>query len=111
MQVLYNMKSCESIGEILGTFVFVYIALTQTEPLTIAVGLFVGIMIAVSFGSKAYLNPGIAIGDYSRNEVLKQEGTNGTDAMSYIGSELLGVVLAVIVVYVQNQTCGKQGEN
>lgn len=104
------MKTCESIGEILGTFVFVYVALTQSEPLTIAVGLFVGMMIAISFGSKGYLNPGIAIGDYSKNQVLTKEGITGTDTMSYIGSELLGVMFAVIAVYIKNQTSNKLGE-
>ena len=99
------MKTSECVGEILGMFVFIYIALTQTEPLIIVTGLFVGIMIAASFGSKAYLNPGIAIGDYSKDQIIKSENQiTGRDTTSYIGCELLGVVLAVILVYIQNET-------
>ena len=98
------MKSCECIGEVLGTFLFVYIALTQTEPLIIATGMFVGMMIAISLGSKGYLNPGTAIGEYSQGQVLATENSiNGRDTTSYIGCELLGVVLAVILVYLKNE--------
>lgn len=99
------MKTSECIGEVLGMFVFVYIALTQTEPLIIVTGFFVGIMIAASLGSKSYLNPGIVVGSYAE-EKLKESANNdnGRDAISYIGCELLGVVLAVLLVYIKNET-------
>jgi len=84
--------------------VFIYIALTHTEPLIIVTGLFVGMMIAASLGSKSYLNPGFVIGDYAQGELV--EGGNsvdGRDATSYIGCELIGVVLAIILVHIKNE--------
>jgi glycerol uptake facilitator-like aquaporin len=102
------MKTAECIGEVLGMFVFVYIALTQKEPLIIVTGLFVGIMIAASFGSKSYLNPGVVIADYGRSQITKSESGSsdftGREATSYIGCELLGAVLAIILTYIQHES-------
>lgn len=97
------MKTSECIGEVVGMFVFVYIALTQKEPLVIVIGLFIAIMISVSFGSKSYLNPGIVIGDYAKDKISQSDTNNmtGQDAIGYIGCELLGVVLAVLLVHLQ----------
>jgi glycerol uptake facilitator-like aquaporin len=92
----------EYIGEALGTFVFVYIALTQTEPITIAVGLFVGILIAMTFRSKSFLNPGIAIGNYFGaycDPDNKSKYITGDEAVKYIGAEFVGVALSLAVFY------------
>lgn len=95
MSVLYIIMNCEYVGEAIGMFVFVYIALTSSDPIQIAVALFIGILIAATFKSNAYLNPGIAIGSYADGRV------SGDVTAKYVGSELIGVALALGALYVQ----------
>ena len=82
----------EYIGEALGMFVFVYIALTQSDPITIAVGLFIGIVIAATFKSKAFLNPAIALASYGTGD-----NVTGDQCAFYIGGELVGAGAALAV--------------
>ena len=87
------------IGEALGMFVFVYIALTQSDPITIAVGLFIGIVIAVTFKSKAFLNPAIALASYGKGDNI-----SGDECAFYIGGELVGAAAALgIFMLFKNQ--------
>ena len=59
----------------------------------IAVGLFVGILIAATFKSNSYLNPGIAIANYANGNI------SGDETLKYIGSEFIGVALSLGLFY------------
>jgi glycerol uptake facilitator-like aquaporin len=86
--------SSQYIGETIGTFIFVYIALTNpTDPVAIAVGLFIGILIAITFKSNAYLNPATALANYANGNI------KGDETCAYIGAELAGVLLSLGLFY------------
>lgn len=91
------------IGEILGTFIFVYVAITESDPIRIAVALFIGIIIAMAFGSKGFLNPAVALGTYGKDQLNEGNTVSGRDTTLYIGCELLGVLIALGFVYLKNQ--------
>lgn len=76
------------IAEAVGSFIFFSIVLTKNDPIFIAVGFLIGILIA-SIASHAHLNPAISTMAYIKGDM------SGEIAIGYIGSQLLGAILAV----------------
>ena len=73
----------EYIAEGAGSFVFFAIIFTQKNPILMAVGLLIGILIA-SIASQGHLNPAISTISYIRGEM------SGEVAVGYIVSQLIG---------------------
>ncbi len=86
------------LSEALGTFVFLLIILATGDPVMIAVGLLIGILIA-QIASPAHLNPAVT------GMMWMQGKVNNTDAVMFVGAQLLAAVLAV---YWWNQMKNKQ---
>jgi glycerol uptake facilitator-like aquaporin len=78
----------EYVAEALGSFVFFTIILTKNDPIFIAVGLLVGIMIA-SIASQAHINPGVTAMAYMKGDMT------GDKSIGYVASQLVGAILAV----------------
>ncbi len=76
------------LSEMLGSFVFFIIILATGDPLMIAVGLLIGILVA-QLASQAHLNPAVTAMMWSQGKV------SNTEAVWYVGAQLLGAVLAV----------------
>jgi glycerol uptake facilitator-like aquaporin len=75
------------IAEGAGSFVFFAIVFTQKNPILIAVGLLIGILIA-SIASQSHLNPAISTVSYIKGEM------SGEVAVGYIISQLIGAYAA-----------------
>lgn len=76
------------LSEALGTFVFFLIILATGDPIMIAVGLLIGILLA-QLASPAHLNPAVTAMMWMQGKV-----TNN-DAIMFVGAQLLGAILAV----------------
>ena len=76
------------IAEAVGSFVFFAIVLTKGEPVMIAVGLLVGILIA-TIASQGHLNPCISLMSYING------GMSGDEALSYIAAQIVGAIGAI----------------
>ena len=78
----------EYIAEAIGTFIFCSIILTKNEPIFIAVGLLIGIIIA-SIASQAHLNPAVTTMAYMNGNM------DGERSIGYVTSQLVGAIMAV----------------
>jgi|LauGreDrversion4_2_1035121.scaffolds.fasta_scaffold582093_2 glycerol uptake facilitator-like aquaporin len=78
----------EYIAEAIGSFVFFSIILTKNEPIFIAVGFLIGILIA-SIASQAHLNPAITTMAYMNGDMT------GEVSVGYVASQLVGAIMAV----------------
>lgn len=76
------------LSEALGSFVFFLIILATGDPIMIAVGLLIGILIA-QLASQAHLNPAVTAMMFLQGKV------DQTEAMWYVGAQLVGAFLAV----------------
>jgi len=76
------------IAEAVGSFIFFAVILTSGEPVMIAVGLLVGILIA-TIASQGHLNPCVSVMKYMQGNI------NGDETIAYIASQLIGAILAV----------------
>lgn len=76
------------LSEALGSFVFFLIILATGNPIMIAVGLLIGILLA-SVASQGHLNPAVTAMMYLTGKV------NETEAVYYIGAQLVGAFMAV----------------
>lgn len=78
----------EYVAEAVGSFIFFAIILTKNDPVFIAVGLLIGILIA-SIASQAHLNPAVTAMAYMKGDM------NGDISVGYVGAQLVGAILAV----------------
>ena len=78
----------EYVAEAVGSFVFFTIVLTKGDPVMIAVGLLIGILLA-SIASQGHLNPGITAMFYMNGKM------SGDKAIGYVASQLVGAIAAV----------------
>jgi aquaporin Z len=76
------------LAEALGSFIFFTVILTNGEPVMIAVGLLVGILVA-TIASQGHLNPGVTAMVYMEGKI------SGDDAIGYIASQIAGAIIAV----------------
>ena len=76
------------IAEAVGSFIFFAVILTKGEPVMIAVGLLVGILVA-TIASQGHLNPCVTVMNYMEGKI------SGDDAIGYIGSQIAGAIVAV----------------
>lgn len=76
------------LNEALGSFVFFLMILSTGDPIMIAVGLLIGILIA-SMSSQAHLNPAVTSMMYMDGKVTANE------AMWYVCAQLLGAFVAL----------------
>ena len=76
------------LSEALGSFVFFLIILATGNPIMIAVGLLIGILIA-QLTSQAHLNPAVT------GMMLMTGKVNQTQAMWYVSAQLVGAIAAV----------------
>lgn len=77
------------IAEAVGTFIFLVVVLTKkNEPVMIAIGLLVGILVA-TIASQGHLNPAIT------GMAWYQNNMSGDEAIGYIASQVIGAFLAV----------------
>lgn len=76
------------VNEALGSFVFFLMILATGDPIMIAVGLLIGILVA-SMSSQAHLNPAVTGMMYMKGDINQQ------DALMYIGAQLLGAFIAL----------------
>lgn len=76
------------IAEAVGSFVFFAIILTRGEPVMIAVGLLVGILIA-TIASQGHLNPCVTAMVYMEGKM------SGDESIGYIAAQLAGAIAAV----------------
>ena len=82
------MSSQVYLNEALGSCIFFLVILATSDPIMIAVGLLIGIIIA-SMSTQAHLNPAVTGMMYMNGKV------NETEAMWYIGAQLLGAFVAL----------------
>jgi glycerol uptake facilitator-like aquaporin len=78
----------EYVAEGVGSFIFFTIILTKNDPIFIAVGLLIGILIA-SIASQAHLNPAVTTMAYINGNM------DSDKSLGYVGSQLVGAFLAV----------------
>jgi glycerol uptake facilitator-like aquaporin len=76
------------IAEAVGSFIFFTVVLTKGEPVMVAVGLLVGILVA-TIASQGHLNPAITAMAYMEGKVT------GDESIGYIGAQLVGAFIAV----------------
>lgn len=76
------------VNEALGSFVFFLMILATGDPIMIAVGLLIGILIA-SMSSQAHLNPAVTGMMYMKGDI------NQNDALWYIAAQLVGAFVAL----------------
>lgn len=76
------------LSEALGSFVFFLIILATGDPIMIAVGLLIGILLA-QLASPAHLNPAVTA------MMWMQGNVKDNDAIMLVGSQLVGAALAV----------------
>ncbi len=76
------------IAEAVGSFIFFAVILTKGEPVMIAVGLLVGILVA-TIASQGHLNPCVTALFYMEGKM------SGDESISYIAAQLAGAIAAV----------------
>ena len=76
------------VAEAVGSFIFFSIVFTKNDPIFIAVGLLIGILIA-SIASQAHLNPAISTMAYINGDMT------GEVAIGYVGAQLVGAFFAL----------------
>lgn len=76
------------IAEAVGSFIFFTVILTKGEPVMVAVGLLVGILVA-SIASQGHLNPAVTAMAYMEGKV------SGDESIGYIGAQIVGAIAAV----------------
>lgn len=76
------------IAEAVGSFIFFTVILTKGEPVMVAVGLLVGILVA-TIASQGHLNPAVTFMAYMKGDV------SGDISIGYIGAQLIGAIAAV----------------
>ncbi len=76
------------IAEAVGSFIFFAVILTKGDPVMIAVGLLVGILVA-TIASQGHLNPCVTAMVYMEGKM------SGDESIGYIVSQLIGAILAV----------------
>jgi glycerol uptake facilitator-like aquaporin len=76
------------LNEALGSFVFFLMILATGDPIMIAVGLLIGILIA-AMSSQAHLNPAVTAMMYMKGDV------NQNEALWYVGAQLIGAFIAL----------------
>ena len=76
------------LAEAVGSFVFFTIVLTNKDPIMIAVGLLVAILLA-SIASQGHLNPAISLMAYLKKDISM------TEMAYYILSQVAGAYLAI----------------
>jgi glycerol uptake facilitator-like aquaporin len=76
------------IAEAVGSFIFFAVILTKGEPVMIAVGLLVGILVA-TIASQGHLNPAVTTMAYMEGKVSSEE------SMGYIVAQIFGAIVAV----------------
>ncbi len=76
------------IAEGVGSFIFFAVILTKGEPVMVAVGLLVGILVA-TIASQGHLNPAVTAMAYMEGKVT------GDESIGYIGAQLVGAIVAV----------------
>ena len=76
------------IAEAVGSFIFFAVILTKGEPVMIAVGLLVGILVA-TIASQGHLNPAVTAMAYMEGKI------SGDESIGYIGAQLVGAIIAV----------------
>jgi hypothetical protein len=79
------------IAEALGSFIFFSIVLTYKDPIYIAIGLLIGILIAsiASQASQPHLNPAVTTMVYLNGNI------SGEISIGFIGAQLFGAFAAV----------------
>lgn len=76
------------IAEAVGSFIFFTVILTKGEPVMVAVGLLVGILVA-TIASQGHLNPAVTAMAYMEGKVT------GDESIGYIGAQIVGAIAAV----------------
>lgn len=76
------------IAEAVGSFIFFTVILTRGDPVMIAVGLLVGILVA-TIASQGHLNPCVTAMFYMEGKM------SGDESIAYIASQLAGAIAAV----------------
>lgn len=76
------------ISETLGAFVFFLIIKSKGDPVMIAVGLLIGILVA-QLASPAHLNPAVTAMEWMKGNV------NNNDALMLVAAQLAAAFLAV----------------
>lgn len=76
------------LAEAVGSFVFFTIVLSNKDPIMIAVGLLVAILLA-SIASQSHLNPAISLMAYLKKDISM------TEMAYYILSQVVGAYLAI----------------
>ena len=76
------------IAEAVGSFIFFAVILTNGEPVMIAVGLLVGILVA-TIASQGHLNPAVTTMAYMEGKLT------GDESIRYIGAQIIGAIAAV----------------
>ena len=76
------------IAEAVGSFIFFAVILTKGEPVMIAVGLLVGILVA-TIASQGHLNPCVTAMVYMEGKL------GGDESIGYIAAQLAGAIAAV----------------
>jgi len=76
------------LAEAVGSFVFFTIVLTNKDPIMIAVGLLVAILLA-SIASQGHLNPAISLMAYLKKDISM------TEMAYYVLSQVAGAYLAI----------------
>src|SRR3990167_4737008 len=87
------------IAEAVGSFIFFAVILTKGEPVMIAVGLLVAILVA-TIASQGHLNPAVTTMAYMEGKM------NGEESISYIAAQIIGAIIAVqwYNFYMKNST-------
>ena len=76
------------IAEAVGSFIFFAVILTKGDPVMIAVGLLVGILVA-TIASQGHLNPCVTAMVYMEGKM------SGDEAISYVAAQIVGAIAAV----------------
>jgi glycerol uptake facilitator-like aquaporin len=76
------------LAEAVGSFIFFAVILTKGEPVMIAVGLLVGILVA-TIASQGHLNPCVTAMAYMEGKL------DGDESIGYIAAQLVGAIIAV----------------
>jgi len=89
------------VAEAVGSFIFFAIILTIGEPVMIAVGLLVGILVA-SIASQGHLNPCVTGIVYMKGKI------SGDEAICYIAAQSIAAILAVQWYNLYSSTLNKK---
>jgi len=75
------------IAEAVGSFIFFAVILTKGEPVMIAVGLLVGILVA-TIASQGHLNPCVTAIAYMQGKM------SGDESIGYVAAQFVGAIAA-----------------